>query len=95
MRGVGGRRERECTVTTIPSLISVVVIVDIKKDERRKCNYHKTQGLCFNRGGQPDRIRVGSVQYDPCLLWKNGAETDAGSRIRHILSGPILAARWP
>ena len=45
--------------------------------------------------GHPDVIRVGFARHDPCLLWKNGAETDAGSRIRHILSGPILAARWP
>ena len=45
--------------------------------------------------GHPDRIRVGFVQYDPCLLWKNGTESDAGSRIQHIRSGPILAARWP
>ena len=40
--------------------------------------------------GHPDRIRVGFAQYDPCLLWKNGTESDAGSQIR-----PILAARWP
>ena len=45
--------------------------------------------------GHPDRTRVGFAQYDPCLLWKNGAEVDAGSRIRHILSRQILAARWP
>ena len=43
----------------------------------------------------PGRIRAGFAQYDPCLLRKNGAETDAGSWIRHILSGPIVAARWP
>ena len=45
--------------------------------------------------GHPDRIPVSFVQYDPCLLWKKRAETDAGSRIRHILSGPIMGARWP
>ena len=45
--------------------------------------------------GHPDRTRVGFAQYDPYLLWKNGTETDAGSRIRQIRSGPILAARWP
>ena len=42
----------------------------------------------------PDRIWVGSAQYDLCLLWKNGAETDAGSWIQHIRYGPILAACW-
>ena len=41
--------------------------------------------------GHPDRIWVGFAQYDPCLLWKNGAEMDAGSWIWHILSRWILA----
>ena len=45
--------------------------------------------------GHPDRIWVSFAQYDPCLLWKIGTESDAGSRIRHIRSGPIVAARWP
>ena len=51
--------------------------------------------------GHPDQIWVSFAQYDPCLLWKNGAENsemDAGSRIWHIYiyyPGPILAARWP
>jgi len=45
--------------------------------------------------GHPHQIRVGFAQYDPRLLWKNGTETDAGSRVRHIPSGPSLAARWP
>ena len=45
--------------------------------------------------GHLDQIRVVFARYDPCLLWKNGAETDAGSRIRQILSGQIPAARWP
>ena len=40
--------------------------------------------------GHPDRIQVGFVQYDPCLLWKNGTETDAENRIRHIRSGPMF-----
>ena len=43
----------------------------------------------------PDWIRLGLAQYDPCLLQKSGTETDAGSRIWYIRSGPILAARWP
>ena len=34
--------------------------------------------------GHPDRIRVGFAQYGPGLLWKNGTELDAGSRIRPI-----------
>ena len=33
-------------------------------------------------------------QHDPCLLWKNGTESDAESQIRHIQSSPILAACW-
>ena len=45
--------------------------------------------------GHPDRIQVGFAQYNPCLFGKNGAEMDAGSRIQHIQTGPILAARWP
>ena len=45
--------------------------------------------------GHPDRIRVSFVQYDPFLLWKNRTEMDAGSRIWHIPSRPIVAARWP
>ena len=31
----------------------------------------------------------------PCLLCKTGTEKDEGGRIRHMRSGPILAARWP
>ena len=42
---------------------------------------------------------VSFAQCDPCLRWKNGAETDAEVGFRHIqaygLSGPILAACWP
>ena len=39
----------------------------------------------------PDQaIQIGFVRYDPCLLWKNGTETDAGNRTRHIRSGPMF-----
>ena len=44
--------------------------------------------------GHPDRIWVSFAQYGRCLFEKNGAEMDARNRIRRILSGPILAARW-
>ena len=45
--------------------------------------------------GHLDWIWVSFAQCDPCFLWKNGAETDAGSRIQHIPSGLILTAHWP
>ena len=45
--------------------------------------------------GGPDQIKVNFSQYDPGFHWKNGTEWDAGSRVRHIRSGQILAARWP
>ena len=38
--------------------------------------------------GHPDRTRVGFAEYGPCLLWKNGTETDAVSRIRHVTIRP-------
>ena len=43
----------------------------------------------------PDQIWVSFTQYGPGLLWKNGTESDAGSRIHYIHSCLILAARWP
>ena len=45
--------------------------------------------------GHPDQICAASAQYHPCILWKNGAETNAGSQIQHILSSLILVACWP
>ena len=40
---------------------------------------HTAPELCHQ-----DRIRAGFVQYDLGLLWKNGTESDAGSRILHM-----------
>ena len=47
--------------------------------------------------GHPDQIWVSFAQYDPCLLWKNGAENsemDAGSRILHIYIYTIPVRFW-
>ena len=35
---------------------------------------------------------MGFTQYGPGLLWKNGRESNAGRRIRHVSSGSILDA---
>ena len=39
--------------------------------------------------GHPDRIRVGFAQYDLCLLWKNGPETDARWPLMAIKGFPV------
>ena len=44
---------------------------------------------------RPSRSDPVGFAHDPCLLWKNGAEMNAGSWILHILSNPILTAHWP
>ena len=41
---------------------------------------------------RPSRqIWISFALHDPCLRWKNGTKLDAGSQIRHIQSGPIMA----
>ena len=39
-------------------------------------------GQTLNRPSRSDLNRCCTIN-DPCLLWKNGTESDAGSRMRH------------
>ena len=59
------------------------------------CSDENSDKKCTKSGGESKRTACdeffGFAQYDPCLLWKNGAETDAGSWIWNVLSGWILA----
>ena len=50
-----------------------------------------TDALTQNLTRPSRKIWISFAQHDPCLLWKNRTKLDAGSQIRHIQSGPILA----
>ena len=54
-----------------------------------------TVSCCWHGAARDDLVSSDLRNMIHAFFGKNGTESDTGSRIRHIRSGPILAVRWP